>query len=90
MRREMRQFVKTDQGDLRALLIVNGGVKLQMSELDLAAAWPAPLAHADVRGTTELWIEIPALIPKGTGIGDLGHGAPEEDGGEVRDAVDMA
>jgi hypothetical protein len=41
-------------------------------------------------GTTDLWIEIPGLIPKGTGIGDLGQGAPEEDGGEVRDAVDMA
>src|SRR6267378_2209168 len=58
MRREMRQFVETDQRDLSALPVVNGGFKLQVRKLDLAGARPAPLAHAEVRGPADPWIEV--------------------------------
>jgi hypothetical protein len=63
MRREVRQFVETDQGDLSALPVVNSGFELQMRELDLAGAWPAPLAHSEMRDPTEPRIEVQALIP---------------------------
>src|ERR1700730_16163883 len=58
MRREMRQFVETDQCDLSALPVVDGGFKLQVRKLDLAGAWPAPLAHTEVRGPADPWIEV--------------------------------
>src|SRR5207248_11714032 len=48
MRREMRQFVETDQRDLSALPVVDGGFKLKVRKLDLAGARPAPLAHSEV------------------------------------------
>ena len=63
MRGEMGQLVETDQGDLRALPVVNGGVELQMRELDLAAPRPAPLAGAEMRRAAEPRIEVSALIP---------------------------
>src|SRR5258708_40244355 len=58
MRREMRQFVETDQRDLSALPVVDGGFKLQVRKLDLAGARPAPLAHTEVRGPADPWIEV--------------------------------
>ena len=58
MRREMRQFVETDQRDLRALPVVDGAVELQVRELDLAGTRPAPLAHSDMRGAAEPGIEV--------------------------------
>jgi hypothetical protein len=63
MRREMRQLIETNQRDLSALPIVNSGFKLQVRKFDLAIAWPAPLAHADLRGTTEQRVEVSAFIP---------------------------
>jgi hypothetical protein len=62
MRREMGQFVETDQCDLSALPVVDGRFKLQVRKLDLAGARPAPLAHAEVRGPTDPRIEVLALI----------------------------
>jgi hypothetical protein len=41
----MRQLVKADQRDLRALPVVDRGVELQMRELDLAGPWPAPVVR---------------------------------------------
>ena len=90
MRRKMRQLVKTEQGDLSALPIIDGAVELQMGKLDLAAARPAPLAGAEVWGAAEPRIELSALIPQSAGIGDLRRGAPEEYRGEVRNAAGMA
>src|SRR5467141_820357 len=58
MRREMRQFVETDQRNLSALPVVNGGFKLQVRKLDLAGARPAPLAHTEVRGPADPRIEV--------------------------------
>jgi len=86
----MRQFVEADQRNLRTLPVINSGFELQVRELDLAAARPAPLAHSHVRGAAELRIEISALIPERSGIGNLGHGAPEKDGGEIGNPADMA
>src|SRR5208282_5171558 len=63
MRGEMRQLVEADQGDLSALPVMNGGFELQMRKLDLAAIWPAPLVHPEVRDTPEPRIEVQALIP---------------------------
>ena len=63
MRREMRQLVKADQGDLSALPVMNRGFKLEVRKLDFAAIWPAPLMHADMRGTPELRIEGQGLVP---------------------------
>ena len=90
MGREMRQFVETDQRDLSALPVVDGGFELQVRKLDLAAAWPAPLARSEVRGAAEPRIEVLALIPQPAGVGDLWRRAPEEYRGEVRDPADMA
>jgi hypothetical protein len=90
MRGELRQLVETDQRDLSALPVVNGAFELQMRKLDLAGAGPAPLVHSDVRSTADPPIEVEALIPQRSGIGDLGRRAPEEDGGEVRDPADVA
>jgi hypothetical protein len=59
----MGQFVETDQGNLSTLPIVDRGFKLQMRELDLAGALPAPFARAEVRGPADLGIEIEALVP---------------------------
>jgi len=89
MRRKMRQLIKTEQGDLSALPIIDGAVELQMGKLDLAAARPAPLASAKVRGATEPRIELSALIPQSARIGDLRRGAPEEYRGEVRNPAGM-
>ena len=86
----MRQFVEADQRNLRTQPVINSGFELQVRELDLAAARPAPLAHSHVRGAAELRIEISALIPERSGIGNLGHGAPEKDGGEIGNPADMA
>jgi hypothetical protein len=86
----MRQLVEADQRNLRALPVVNRGFELQVGELDLATARPAPLAHPQMRGAAEPGIEIEALIPQSSGIGDLGHGAAEEDGGEIGNPADMA
>ena len=52
MRREMRQFVETEQRDLRALPVEDSGGKLQLRESDLAAAQPASLGRSNVRGPT--------------------------------------
>ena len=90
MRREMRQFVETDQRNLSALPVVDRGFKLQMRKLDLAGARPAPLVHADVRSTTDQRIDVLALIPQAAGSGDLGRRAPEEYRREVRDPADVA
>jgi hypothetical protein len=38
MRREMRQFVETEQRDFRALPVEDSGVKQPLRESDLAAA----------------------------------------------------
>src|SRR6516162_6679059 len=43
--RKMSQFVETDQRNLCALPGIDRGIKLQVCELDLAAARPAPLAR---------------------------------------------
>jgi hypothetical protein len=43
-----------------------------------------------MRGAAEPGVEIQALIPQRSGIGDLGHGAPEEHGGEIGNPADMA
>jgi hypothetical protein len=90
MRREMGQLVKTDQRDLRALPVVDGVIELQVRELDLAAARPAPLAGAGVRGAAKPRIEVSTLIPQPAGVGNLRRGAPEENCAEVRDPADMA
>ena len=90
MRRKMRQFVEADQRNLCTLPVVNRGFELQVRELDLAAARPTPLAHPQMRGAAEPGVEIQALIPQRSGIGDLGHGAPEEHGGEIGNPADMA
>jgi hypothetical protein len=63
MRREMRQLVETDQRDLSALPVVNGGFELQVRKLDLTGVRSAPLAQSAVRGSTKPWIEVLALIP---------------------------
>jgi hypothetical protein len=63
MRREMGQFVETDQRDLSALPVVDSGFKLKMRKFDFAAAWPAPLAGAEMRGPAESRIKVLALIP---------------------------
>src|SRR5438128_9594853 len=89
MRREMRQFVEADQRNLRTLPVVNSGFELQVRELDLAKR-PAPLPHSEMRGAAEPGVKIQALIPERSGIGDLGHGAPEEDGGEIGNPADVA
>jgi hypothetical protein len=89
MRGEMGQLVETNQRDLRALPVVNGGVELQMRKLDLASARPAPLACTEMRDPAEPRIKILALIPQSTGIGDLRRRAPEKDRGEVGDPADM-
>ena len=90
MRREMRQFVEADQRNLRTLPVVNRGFELQVRELDFAAARPAPLAHPKMRSAAEPGIEIQALIPERSGIGDLRHGAAEEHGAEIDHPADMA
>jgi hypothetical protein len=59
----MRQFVETDQRDLSALPVVDGGFKLQVRKLDLAGAWPAPLARSEMRDAADPRIEVLALIP---------------------------
>jgi len=64
----MRQLVEADQRNLRTLPVVNRGFELQVRELDLAAARPAPLAHSHMRGAAELRIEIQALIPERSGL----------------------
>src|SRR5205814_1057832 len=76
--REMGQLVETDQRDLRALPVVHRGGKLQMRKLDLATARPAPFLRSEVRDATEPRIEVLALVPQPSGIGDLGCGAAEE------------
>ena len=43
-----------------------------------------------MRGAAEPGVEIQALIPERSGIGDLGHCAPEEDGGEIGYPTDVA
>jgi hypothetical protein len=43
-----------------------------------------------MRGAAKPRVKIQALIPERSGIGDLGHSAPEEDGGEIGDPTDMA
>jgi hypothetical protein len=43
-----------------------------------------------MRGAAEPGVEIQALIPQRSGIGDLGHGAPEEHGDEIGNPADMA
>src|ERR1700756_4856925 len=80
----MRQLVKTDQCDLRALPVIDCAVELQMREVDPAAVWPTPLAHSDMRDAAEPGIEVLALIPQPAGIGDLRRRAPEKHGGEIR------
>ena len=87
---EMRQLVKTDQSDLRALPVVDRGVELEMRKLDLSAAWPAPFVVAMVRGTAEPGIEVRAFIPEPAGIGDLRCRAPEEYRGKARHPADIA
>jgi hypothetical protein len=90
MGREMRQFIKADQRNLRTLPVINCGFELQMGKLDLAAARPAPFTQPQMRGAAKPRVKIQALIPERSGIGDLGHRAPEEDGGEIGDPTDMA
>src|SRR5215469_4099168 len=90
MRGEMGQFIKADQRDLSALPVKDRAVELQVRELDLAAAPPAPLAHSDVRGSAEPGIEVLALIPQPAGVGDLRCRAPEEHRGEVCDPRGVA
>jgi hypothetical protein len=34
--------------------------------------------------------DLGLVIPERSGVGDLGHRAPEEDGGEIGDPTDMA
>jgi hypothetical protein len=55
---EMGQLVKTDQRDLGALPVVHRAVELQMGELDLAGARPAPFVDAVVRDAAEPRIEV--------------------------------
>ena len=43
-----------------------------------------------MRGAAKPRVKIQALIPERSGIGDLGHRAPEEDGGEISHPTDMA
>ena len=89
-RREMRQLVKADQCDLRALPVVDRAVVLQVRELDLATARPAPLAHSDVRRAAEPGIKFLALVPQPAGVGDLRRLAAEEHRAEVGDTGGMA
>src|ERR1700694_2325451 len=90
MGREMGQLVKTDQCDLSALPVIDRGGELQMRKLDLAPARPAPFLRSEVRGATEPRIEVLALVPQATGVGDLGCGTAEEYRGKVRDPADVA
>ena len=60
---EMRQLIEADQCDLRALPVVDRGVELQMRELDLAGARPAPFVASVVRDAAEPRIEVHALVP---------------------------
>ncbi len=63
MGREVGQLVETDQRDLGALPAVDRDPKLQMRELDLAAARPAPFLRSQVRGVTDPRIEVLAPVP---------------------------
>ena len=86
----MCQFIKADQRNLRTLPVIHRGFELQMGKLDLAAAWPAPFVHPQMRCAAKPGVKLQALIPERSGIGDLGHGAAEKDGGEIGDPTDMA
>jgi len=90
MGREMRQFIKADQRNLRTLPVINCGFELQMGKLDLAAARPTPLAQPHMRGAAKPRVNTQALVPERSGVGNLRHRAPEEDGGEIGDPTDMA
>src|SRR5262249_27225992 len=61
-----------------ALPVMYRGFKLQMRKLDLAAVWPVPLMHPKARGPAKSRIKVEALIPQGSGTGDLRGRAPEE------------
>src|SRR5215831_8183322 len=87
---EMRQFIKAKQRNLRALPVIDRGFELQVGELDLAAAPPAPLAHPQVPGAAKPRVKLQALIPERSGVGDLRHRAPEKDGREIGDATGVA
>src|SRR6516162_7397901 len=90
MGREMRQFIKADQRNLCTLPVINRGFELQMGKLDLAAPRPAPLAQPHMRGAAKPRVNTQALVPERSGVGNLWHRAPEEDGGEIGDPTDMA
>ena len=59
----MGQLVKTDQGELGALPVIDRGIELQMRELDFATTPPAPFMRPQVRGAAEPRIEVEALVP---------------------------
>src|SRR6516164_4865777 len=61
-----------------------------MGKLDLAAAPPTPLAQPHMRGAAKPRVNTQALVPERSGVGNLRHRAPEEDGGEIGDPTDMA
>src|SRR5262249_4211625 len=63
---------------------------LQMRKLDLAAVWPVPLMHPKARGPAKSRIKVEALIPQGSGTGDLRGRAPEEYCRKIGDPADMA
>src|SRR5262249_47289464 len=78
IRGKMCQLVKADQSDLSALPVMDRGFKLQMRKLDLATIWPMPLMNPEARDPAKSRIKVEALIPQGSGNGDLGGCAPEE------------
>src|SRR6516162_10458382 len=43
-----------------------------------------------MRNAAKPWVNTQALIPERSGVGNLRHRAPEEDGGEISDPTDMA
>ena len=86
----MSQFVKTDQRNLSPLPVVDGGVKLQMRKLDLTTVCPVPLMLPEARDPAKSRIKVEALIPQGSGTGDLRGRAPEKYCRKIRDPADMA
>ena len=43
-----------------------------------------------MRGAAKPRVNTQALVPERSGVGNLRHRAPEEDGGEISDPTDMA
>ena len=85
----MRQLVKQDQRDLRALPVGDGLFVLKVGHRNRRAGREFPVQHVLDRLSPEQRIEFGALIPQAALVADLDRGSPQKHRAKVR-VVDVS